>query len=152
MNERVRAVLIMPQETLITIRRDRPGTPTYRVLPGGHVEPTDPSIEAALIREVREELAGDPAIYSLLRVLDGKDDRQYFYLATIGTWAFDQRTGPEFSEPGRGQYAVDLIPLTRDDIARSNLKPDAISDFLCHSLGEGGLFALPDQRSGRSRA
>jgi ADP-ribose pyrophosphatase YjhB (NUDIX family) len=143
MNERVRAVLITPGAELLTIRRDRPDAATYRVLPGGHVEPTDPSLEDALIREIREELAGEPAIHSLLRVLESEADRQYFYLATIDTWAFDQRTGPEFDEPSRAEYAIDLIPLTSDDVARSNLKPDAIADFLCRSLSEGGFFAVP---------
>jgi len=152
MNERVRAVLITPQDELLTIRRDRPGSPTYRVLPGGHVEPTDASLEDALIREIREELAGEPSIRSLLRVLDSEGDRKYFYLATIESWAFDQRTGPEFDDPGRGQYAVDLIPLTEGDIARSNLKPDAIADFLRQSLSGGGLFDLPDQRADHRRA
>jgi ADP-ribose pyrophosphatase YjhB (NUDIX family) len=152
MNERVRAVLITPQDELLTIRRDRPGSPTYRVLPGGHVEAIDANLEDALVREIREELAGEPAIHSLLRVLDSDADRQYFYLATIDTWAFDQRTGPEFDEPGRGQYAIDLIPLTSDEILRSNLKPDAIANFLCQALGEGGLFAQPDQRTGHTRA
>jgi ADP-ribose pyrophosphatase YjhB (NUDIX family) len=151
MNERVRAVLITPQGKLLTIRRDRPGSPTYRVLPGGHVEPSDASLEDALLREIREELAGAPAIRSLLHILDSDADRQYFYLATIDAWAFDQRTGPEFDEPSRGQYAIDLIPLTSEDIARSNLKPEAIADFLCHALGEGGLFAQPDRRTGYNR-
>lgn len=152
MNERVRAVLITPQDELLTIRRDRPGSPTYRVLPGGHVEPTHASLEDALIREIREERAGEPSIRSLLRVLDSEGDRQYFYLATIESWAFDQRTGPGFDDPGRGQYAVDLIPLAEGDIARSNLKPDAIADFLRQSLSGGGLFDLPDQRADHGRA
>ena len=147
MNDRVRAVLITSQNELLTIRRDRPGSPTYRVLPGGHVEPGDASLEDALLREVREELAGEPAIRSLLRVVGSDTDRQYFYLATIDTWAFDQRIGPESDEPGRGQYAIDLIPLTGEDIARSNIKPEEIADFLCHALSEGGLFAQPDHRA-----
>ena len=53
MNERVRAVLITPRAELLAIRRDRLDTPTYRVLAGGHVEPTDSSLEDALIREIQ---------------------------------------------------------------------------------------------------
>jgi 8-oxo-dGTP pyrophosphatase MutT (NUDIX family) len=48
MIERVRAVLVTPGGCLLGIRRDRPGRATYWVLPGGHVDPGDQSVEAAL--------------------------------------------------------------------------------------------------------
>jgi hypothetical protein len=35
---------------LLAIRRDRPDRATYWVLPGGHVDPGDQSLEAALSR------------------------------------------------------------------------------------------------------
>jgi hypothetical protein len=35
---------------LLAIRRDRPDRATYWVLPGGHVDPDDQSLEAALSR------------------------------------------------------------------------------------------------------
>jgi len=38
MIERVRAVLVTPADQILLIRRERPATATYWVLPGGHVE------------------------------------------------------------------------------------------------------------------
>ncbi len=62
MKKRVRGVLVTPGGNLLTIKRDRPGVDPYRVLPGGGVEPGDTTLEAALLREIDEELAGRPAI------------------------------------------------------------------------------------------
>lgn len=50
MIERVRAILITPSGTMLTIRRNRPGQPVYWVLPGGHVDTGDADAETALRR------------------------------------------------------------------------------------------------------
>jgi ADP-ribose pyrophosphatase YjhB (NUDIX family) len=149
MIERVRAILVTRDGELLTIRRDRPGIPTYSVLPGGHVEPTDASLEAALAREIREELAGEPHIRRLVHIIDSDTDRQYFYLATIDAWAFEQRSGPEFAAADRGRYELEPIPFTSSAVAGCNLKPDAIATFLSDVLSDGDPFALPDLRPGR---
>jgi ADP-ribose pyrophosphatase YjhB (NUDIX family) len=101
MIERVRAILVTDDERLLVIKRTRPGTPTYWVLPGGHVEPGDADLEAALHRELHEELAGDAAIHALVQILDGEDgsDRQYFYLRAFVPG--DSRTAPARSSPTR---------------------------------------------------
>lgn len=72
MIERVRAVLVTPDNCLLAIRRDRPDRATYWVLPGGHVDPEDQNIEAALSREISEEIAGEAraAICSRYRTCD----------------------------------------------------------------------------------
>ena len=114
MIKRVRAVLGTPDGCLLAIRRDRPDRATYWVLPGGHVDPGDQSLKAAHSREISEEIAGEADITSLLQVLDSGagDERQYFYLGRIASWDFAARTVPEFSEPGRGTYQLEQIPLT----------------------------------------
>ncbi|MGH3273014.1 MAG: NUDIX hydrolase [Streptosporangiaceae bacterium] len=147
MIERVRAVLVTPAGTMLAIRRNRPGQPAYWVLPGGHVDPGDADTEAALHREIAEEIAGEPRIASLLHVLGDADERQYFYLARISTWSFEDRTGPEFSEPGRGEYQLQEIPLTSDGLSAVSLKPDPLGTLLRQLIGAGrGLFTLPDLR------
>ncbi|MFB9441445.1 NUDIX domain-containing protein [Streptomyces showdoensis] len=54
---------------MLAIRRTRPGIPVYWVLPGGGVEPGDESREAALYREIHEEIAGKADIVRLLHTM-----------------------------------------------------------------------------------
>jgi ADP-ribose pyrophosphatase YjhB (NUDIX family) len=148
MIERVRAILITPAGSMLAIRRDRPGRDRYWVLPGGHVEPEDPDREAALRREIREEIAGEPEIVSLLHVMAEPGERQYFYLARISAWSFTDRTGPEFAEPGRGNYQLDEIPLTEDGFGAIDLQPEPVAALLRDAIRSGrDLFAAPDMRS-----
>ncbi|WNF28472.1 NUDIX domain-containing protein [Streptomyces sp. C11-1] len=139
MIERVRAVLVTPDHTMLVIRRTRPGIPEYWVLPGGGVEPTDESREAALHREIHEEIAGKADIIRLLHTMESDDERQLFYLARIATWSFDDRTGPEFSAEGRGEYALEEIPLTLAGLDGIDLKPEDIVYVLRGAIRAGSL-------------
>lgn len=139
MIERVRAVLITADETMLVIRRTRPGIPEYWVLPGGGVEPSDESREAALHRELHEEIAGRADIIRLFHMMESDDERQLFYLARIATWSFDDRTGPEFSAEGRGEYALEEIPLTTEGLDGIDLKPEEITHVLRGAINAGSL-------------
>ncbi|SCF91950.1 NUDIX domain-containing protein [Streptomyces sp. Ncost-T10-10d] len=139
MNERVRAVLVTADGTMLVIRRTRPGIPEYWVLPGGGVEPSDESREAALHREIHEEIAGKADIVRLLHTMESDDERQLFYLARIATWSFDDRTGPEFSAEGRGEYALEEIPLTMEGLDDIDLKPEEIAHVLRGAISAGNL-------------
>lgn len=146
MIERVRAILITPAMTMLVIKRTKPGIPPYWVLPGGHADEADRSLEDALCREVREELGGDATIVGLVNVLERETERQYFYLARISQWSFADRTGPEFSEAGRGSYELEEIPATAKAVASLDLKPREIAAVITGALRDGRLFALPDLR------
>lgn len=139
MMERVRAVLVTADETMLVIRRTRPGIPEYWVLPGGGVEPSDESREAALHREIHEEIAGKADIIRLLHTMESDDERQLFYFARIATWSFDDRTGPEFSAEGRGEYALEEIPLTLEGLDGIGLKPEEIAHVLRGAINAGSL-------------
>ncbi|MFB7031231.1 MULTISPECIES: NUDIX domain-containing protein [unclassified Streptomyces] len=141
MIERVRAVLVTTENTMLVIRRTRPGIPEYWVLPGGGVEPGDASREAALHREIHEEIAGKADIVRLLHTTESADERQLFYLARIATWSFDDRTGPEFSSEGRGEYALEEIPLTVEGLDDIDLKPEEIAHVLRGAINAGSLEA-----------
>lgn len=150
MTERVRAILVTDDERLLLIKRTRPGTPTYWVLPGGHVEPDDVDLEPALHRELREELVGEAEIHALIQVLDAEaaSGRQHVYLARIHKWQFDERTGPEFADPdpARGTYELDQVPLTADALAGVNLKPERTAELIREAISGSGLFSLTDLR------
>ncbi|MDH6544215.1 hypothetical protein [Streptomyces sp. SPB4] len=89
MIERVRAVLVTADDTMLVIRRAKPD------------------------------------IVRLLHMMESDDERQLFYLARIVTWSFEDRTGPEFSAEGRGEYALEEIPLTVEgsDVPRPGTTP-----------------------------
>jgi 8-oxo-dGTP pyrophosphatase MutT (NUDIX family) len=56
-----RAILIDDQGRLVLIRRTKPGQAPYWTAPGGGVEDADGSVEAALHRELAEELGAEAA-------------------------------------------------------------------------------------------
>ncbi|MFF4297240.1 NUDIX domain-containing protein [Streptomyces vinaceus] len=141
MKERVRAVLVTADDTMLVIRRTKPGVPVYWVLPGGGVEAGDESLEAALHREIHEEIAGKADIIHLLHTMETDDERQLFYLARIETWSFEDRTGPEFSAEGRGEYALEEVPLTVKGLDDIDLKPEEIAGVLRRAIGAGTLRA-----------
>jgi hypothetical protein len=66
----------------------------------------------------------------------------------ISTWDFTAHTGPEFSEPGRGTYQLEQIPLTVAGLDAIDLKPTAVAGLLRDAIASGrDLFTLPDLRS-----
>lgn len=146
MIKRVRAVLITPAGQLLLIRRTWPGATPYWVLPGGHVEPDDPSLRAALIREVLEECGAQPQIMGLLQVLSDEHHREHFYLARIQSWSEADRTGPEFDDPDRGEYRLEEVPFTVSALQAISLVPEQIAAML-RSAAAGGpdLATLADQ-------
>ncbi|HET9894622.1 MAG TPA: NUDIX domain-containing protein [Streptosporangiaceae bacterium] len=149
MTIRVRAVLITPDGDLLTIRRVRPGHDPYWVLPGGGIEDGETQ-ETALARELREELAATADVHSLLYMLHHGDVSQYFYLARANSWSdrATDRSGPEFTDPSRGEYQLQPVPLTAEALEGIALKPDAVARFLIHHLREDTeLFSLPDLRA-----
>ncbi|MFJ9695127.1 NUDIX domain-containing protein [Kitasatospora sp. NPDC101183] len=140
MQHRVRAVLLTPNNGMLLIKRLRPGIDPYWVIVGGKIEPTDANPEEALLREVREEIAGEAKIVSLLRTIETDDERQDFYLATIRKWSFEDRTGPEFSQEGRGEYLLEEIPLTIDALDAVNLLPQDFAAVLREAVERGELL------------
>ncbi|MEV7966982.1 NUDIX domain-containing protein [Sphaerisporangium sp. NPDC088356] len=145
MRERVRAILITPGGNLLTIKRVRPQMAPYWVLPGGGVERDDASVESALHREIREELAGEAMVHSLVHIEDQSGERQYFFLARIRQWDPARRSGPEFADPARGEYIVEEVPLTSAALAQIALKPEPIAELLAEHTTE--LFQLADLRA-----
>src|SRR5207249_4434145 len=111
---------------------------------------TDPSAEHALIREIREELGADITISSLLTITDAGGTAEAIYLARIGPINTTARTGPEFTDPTRGAYIAEQVPLTVSGLAAITLLPPAVADLLTgHLAANRDLFTLPDLRQRR---
>lgn len=148
MGDRVRALLVTADKRLLIIKRLRPGRAPYWVLPGGRVEPDDHGLEAALHREIREEVAGRAEIHSLLQTVPLGGDTQYIYLARIHSWNFADRNGPEFARTDQGDYFLEQIPLELSVLAGINILPPETADLLRRTIGSGiDLFDLPDGRA-----
>nr|WP_280722105.1 NUDIX domain-containing protein [Kitasatospora sp. MAA4] len=142
MQARVRAVLLTPNNTLLLIKRIRPGIPPYWVIVGGKIEATDASREDALRREVREETGGEAQIVRLLHTIETDGERQDFYLATVDKWNFEDRTGPEFSQEGRGEYLLEEIPLTTAALDTVKLLPEDFAAVLRDAIEQGELTTV----------
>ncbi|KDN81181.1 NUDIX domain-containing protein [Kitasatospora cheerisanensis] len=140
MKERVRAVLLTPTGTMLVINRVRPGRAPYQVLVGGGVEDEDAGREAALVREIREEIAGTvTALRPLCELRNDRGEAEYFYVAELGSWNFDDRSGPEFARADRGEYLLREVPLTVEAVGALNLMPPQLKDVLRKAIGAGGL-------------
>ncbi|MFJ8042362.1 NUDIX domain-containing protein [Kitasatospora sp. NPDC096147] len=141
MPKRVRAVLVTPNDTLLLMKRVRPDRPVYWVVVGGKIEPTDTDPEAALRREVREEVGGEARIVRVLHTHRTETDHETFYLADIERWDLAARTGPEFGEEGRGEYLLEEIPLTTAALDAVNLLPPEFAAVLREAVERGTLPA-----------
>ncbi|MFG2334084.1 NUDIX domain-containing protein [Streptomyces sp. NPDC048604] len=140
MKERVRAILLTTAGTMLVINRIRPGIPPYQVLVGGGVEPEDADLEAALLREVREEIAGDAIdLHPFCQLENDKGETEHFYLAQIAAWNFDDRTGPEFTRDDRGKYLLQEVPLTAEAVEALNLMPPQVKEALLDAIRAGSL-------------
>lgn len=62
-----RAIVTDDEARLVLIKRTKPGQQPYWTTPGGGVEDSDPSIEAALHRELHEELGAEVVGVSQVR-------------------------------------------------------------------------------------
>lgn len=129
-----RAILIDEDDHLVLIKRTKPGREPYWTAPGGGVEIEDLSVEAAMRRELAEELgaeAGDALQVFYCSDPDGEQVAvQHFFVARLLKMALESRTGTECRDPSRGGYELNRIDLRGDDLASVNLQPAVLRDFV----------------------
>jgi hypothetical protein len=72
----------------------------------------------------------------------------------VRAWSADagDRDGPEFTDPARGEYHLQAIPLNARVLAAIDLKPDPLAELLLDHLRAGtDLFSFltfaPEQRT-----
>ncbi|MBU8858040.1 MULTISPECIES: NUDIX domain-containing protein [unclassified Micromonospora] len=128
----VRAILWDDLDRLVLIKRTRPGQNPYWTAPGGGLEPTDASLAAALRRELREELGAEVEQRSQVFLFSSPSadgvSVQHFISCRLTRVEESARTGPEFTDPSRGGYAMDRVGVDR--LPEVDLKPEALKDFI----------------------
>ncbi|MEV4739337.1 NUDIX domain-containing protein [Streptomyces sp. NPDC049555] len=133
---------------MILIKRTKPGEPPYWITPGGGVEPQDPTVVAALHREVDEELGAkvtdvvpafvDTVRHSLHHAAHGVKV-QHFFVCRLASMDLSRRHGPEIDEPC-GTYEVVRIPFTPDGLESVEVVPPSLRTYLRENVE--GILAL----------
>lgn len=128
-----RAILLDSDE-LVLIKRTTPGRDPYWVTVGGGVEEDDGTIEAALHREVFEEVGGKLARTELVHLitdrLEGGIGVQHIFAARLESMDLAARTGTEFAKPERGGYEVVRVPFTAEAVRELNVMPPELAEFI----------------------
>ncbi|MFI6283038.1 NUDIX domain-containing protein [Streptomyces sp. NPDC050988] len=134
-----RAILLDGDE-LVLIKRTRPDRAPYWVTVGGGVEADDESIEAALHREVFEELGGTVEDAELVYLITDEQDGggigvQHIFAARLVSMDLAARTGSEFGKPERGGYEVVRVPFTAAAVRELDLMPPQLGEFIAANTG-----------------
>ncbi|HVM35678.1 MAG TPA: NUDIX domain-containing protein [Actinomycetota bacterium] len=130
--------VIVVDGSLLMIRRGHAPARGRWSLPGGRVEPGE-TLEAALVREVREETALDIEVQNLLGVLEvPADDHHFVILDYAATVVGD-------FNPVAGGDADDVRWVSLDDVPALDCTPRFVETL----RGWGVLPAGPARRSER---
>lgn len=150
--KRTARALVLDGDRLVLIKRTKPGMAPYWVTPGGGVEDDDPSVIAALHREIDEELGAKvtdvvPAFVDTVEHItdDGSHGVkvQFFFVCRLESMELSRRHGPEVDDPC-GEYEVVRVPFSRLGIASVDVVPLTLRHYLDANI-EGVLGLLgPD--------
>lgn len=132
-----RAILLDGDE-LILMKRTKPGLDPYWTTVGGGVEKSDAGIEAALHREVFEELGGTLAraelVYLVTDEVEGGVAVQHIFAARLASMDVSIRTGTEFSKPERGLYEIVRVPFTAQGVLGVHLVPPQLAQYTAANI------------------
>ncbi|MBE3008190.1 NUDIX domain-containing protein [Microbispora sp. NEAU-D428] len=135
----VRAILF-DGDDVVLFRRVRPEREPYWVTPGGGVEPADATPEAALRRELDEELGATagPALHVFTLAEPGR--LSTVFACRLVSLDLSRRSGPEFLEPDIGLHEVRRV--RPEDVRTLNMVPPELGEFI--SANAAALPALLD--------
>jgi ADP-ribose pyrophosphatase YjhB (NUDIX family) len=143
-----RAIIIDDRARLVLIKRTKPGRAPYWTTAGGGVEESDASVEAAMRREIFEELGAETGAASQVFMVSQQTPRgvrvQHFFVTRLVRLDLAARNGPEVLDPSRGAYDPDYVDLSADGLAGVDLVPAELKDFILANrtalLAEVGLL------------
>lgn len=126
--------LLLDGDDLVLFKRIVPGKPLYWITPGGGVEPGDADLDAALRRELFEELGAVVGkalpVYAVHQLETRVTRVHHFFVCRLEEMDVSRRTGAEFDDPARGVHEVDRVPFTPEGIASIQLIPEELTDYL----------------------
>jgi ADP-ribose pyrophosphatase YjhB (NUDIX family) len=142
-----RAILIDDDGRLVLIRRSRAGQEPWWTTAGGGVEDGDASIEAAMHREIFEELGAKGEGASQVFLVSSRSETglrvQHYIVTRLVSLDVTTRNGPEFTDPARGAYDPFFVDLRGDGLADLDLRPPELKAFILANrealLAEAGL-------------
>ncbi|MFD5895959.1 NUDIX domain-containing protein [Streptomyces sp. NPDC060366] len=130
----VRAVLL-DGDHLVFLRRGWPGGSSYFTTVGGGVEPDDADLEAALRREVMEEIGATIGPVTEFLTLTEPGERvtvvQHYFRADVLDMDPDRRNGPEMVDPDVGDFSPVRVALDASALAALELQPNELAAYLC---------------------
>lgn len=118
---------------LLLIRRARPGQTIYWTTPGGGVEDDDASPEAALHRELAEELGamvtGATPVFVHRSTSATREQVAHYFVARLASLNPEARSGAEYDDASRGAYDLDRVDVF-NDLEAIDLRPTALKEFI----------------------
>lgn len=135
MKGRAAAILIEDGQVAM-IERRREGR-LYYVFPGGHVK-TGEGLEAAVIREVKEELGLDVRVIRLVAHSTYMDRPHFYYLVEKTGGVFGSGTGKELARPaGSERGSVTPVWLPIDRFNHVLVFPEQMAQMVIQSVHSG---------------
>lgn len=129
----VRAVLLDGGQ-LVFLRRGWPGGALYYTTVGGGVEADDADLEAALRREVMEEIGATIGLATEFLTLTEPGEKvavvQHYFRARVLDMDPDRRSGPELDDPGIGDFSPVRVALDASAVRALDLHPPELADYL----------------------
>lgn len=150
--KRTARAILLDGDSLILIKRTKPGMPPYWITPGGGMEPGDATVVDGLHREVDEELGGKvvdvvPAFVDTVEHTAEDGARgvkvQHFFVCRLASMDLSRRHGPEVDEPN-GTYEIVRVPFTRAGIASVEVVPPSLRSYLSANIEGVRALLAPD--------